>query len=106
MPSPAPTGSTCSSAAASGSASASRPSAPMRVALRDPPGEVTAGPLDWRAIAPGFEVGELAVVVDGSEVDRILLARIDPARFRFAVRNAPAGNRDLDAWMRDLGAAL
>ena len=83
-----------------------RLSTPMRVALRDPSGDVTAGPLDWRAIAPGFEVGELAVIADGHEVDRILLARIDPAHFRFVVRSAPAGNRDLDAWMRDLGAAL
>jgi hypothetical protein len=83
-----------------------RLSAPMRRALRDPFGAVTAGPLAWRAIATGFEVGELAVIADGSEVDRILLARIDPAHFRFAVRNAPAGNRDLDGWMRELGAAL
>ena len=83
-----------------------RLSASMRLALRDPSGAVTAGPLAWRSIATGFEVGELAVIADGGEVDRILLARIDPAHFRFAVRNAPAGNRDLDAWMRELGAAL
>jgi hypothetical protein len=83
-----------------------RLSAPMRLALRDPSGAVTAGPLAWRGIATGFEVGELAAIADGSEVDRILLARIDPAHFRFAVRNAPAGNRDLDGWMRELGAAL
>jgi hypothetical protein len=83
-----------------------RLSASMRLALRDPSGAVTAGPLAWRSVATGFEVGELAVIADGSEVDRILLARIDPAHFRFAVRNAPAGNRDLDRWMRELGAAL
>ena len=83
-----------------------RLSAPMRLALREPSGAVTAGPLAWRGIATGFEVGELAVLADGSEVDRILLARIDPTHFRFAVRNTPAGNRDLEAWMRELGAAL
>jgi hypothetical protein len=83
-----------------------RLSAAMRLALRDPSGAVTAGPLAWRAIAPGFEVAELAVMADGNEVDRIMLARIDPAHFRFAVRNARAGNRDLDGWMRELGAAL
>ena len=80
--------------------------APMRLALHEPAGAVTAGPLAWRAIAPGFDVGELAVLADGNEVDRILLARIDPAHFRFAVRTAPAGNHDLDGWMRELGAAL
>ena len=83
-----------------------RLSTSMRLALRDPSGAVAAGPLAWRAIAPGFEVAELAVLADGHEVDRILLARIDPAHFRFAVRNAPAGDRDLDRWMRELGAAL
>jgi phosphodiester glycosidase len=83
-----------------------RLSAAMRLALRDPSGSVAAWPLMWRAIATGFDVAELAVVADGSEVDRVLLARIDPAHFRFAVRNAPAGNRDLDGWMHELGAAL
>jgi hypothetical protein len=83
-----------------------RLSAAMRLALRDPAGAVTAGPLAWHAIAPGFDVAELVVLADGREVDRILLARVDPAHFRFAVRSAPAGNRDLDAWMRELGAAL
>jgi len=83
-----------------------RLSAPMRRALRDPAGAVTAGPLAWASIAEGFDVAELAVMAEGQEVDRILLARVDPARFRFAVRNAPAGDRDLDRWMRELGAAL
>jgi hypothetical protein len=54
----------------------------------------------------GFAVGELAAIAGGREVDRIFLARIDPARFRFEVRSAPAGDRNLDAWMTRLGAAL
>jgi hypothetical protein len=83
-----------------------RLSAPMRLALRDPAAAITAGPLAWCAIAPGFDVAELAVLAEGHEVDRILLARIDPAQFRFVVRSAPAGNRDLTDWMRELGAAL
>jgi hypothetical protein len=83
-----------------------RMSPSMRLALHDPSGPVQAGPLAWREIAPGFDVGELAAVVDGEEVDRISLARIDPARFRFAVRSHPAGNRELGDWMRELGAAL
>jgi hypothetical protein len=78
----------------------------MRLALRDPSGPVQAGRLDWREIAPGFDVAELAALVDGQEVDRISLARIDPARFRFAVRSHPAGTRELGDWMRELGATL
>ena len=32
----------------------------------------------------------LPAIANGTEIDRILLARIEPARFRFEVRNAPA----------------
>jgi len=83
-----------------------RMSAGMRLALRDRSVSATPGAFAWRPIGEGFEVGELAAIADGAEVDRILLARVDPARFRFVVRTAPAGNRKLDDWMRELGAAL
>ena len=78
----------------------------MRLALRDHSGAAEAGPFAWRPIVQGFEVAELPVIAGGGEVDRILLARIDPARFRFVVRNEPAGNRELADWMTGLGAAL
>jgi hypothetical protein len=78
----------------------------MRLALRAPSSAAEAGPFAWRTIAQGFDAGELPVIAAGAEVDRILLARIDPLRFRFVVRNAPAGNRDLGGWMEALGAAL
>jgi hypothetical protein len=77
----------------------------MRLALRDPP-PASAGSFEWREISPGFQVAELPVMAGGGEVDRILLARIDPARFRFEVRNAAAGDKNLDQWMKQLGAAL
>jgi hypothetical protein len=64
------------------------------------------GPLAWTLQRPGFEVGELPILVDGRAVDRLLLARIDPALWRFSVHTAPAGDHDLDLWMRELGAAL
>jgi hypothetical protein len=82
-----------------------RLSASMRLALSGPP-PVTAGPFEWRELRPGFEVAELPALAGDREVDRILLARIDPARFRFEVHNSPAGDRDLDQWMTKLGAAL
>ena len=83
-----------------------RMSPAMRLALRDRSVNAIPGAFAWQPIAPGFEVGELPVIADGAEVDRIMLARVDPARFRFVVRTAPAGNRNLDGWMRELGAAL
>jgi hypothetical protein len=74
-------------------------------ALRDAP-PASPGRLDWRAIRDGFEAGELAVLADGREVDRIFLARVDPAKFRFEVRNEPSGDFNLDSWMTGLGAVL
>jgi hypothetical protein len=78
----------------------------MRLALQDPPPEAAPGALRWRELEPGFDVGELAVNVGGEEVDRLLLARIDPARFRFAVHTDPQARRGLDGWMRSLDAVL
>jgi hypothetical protein len=59
-------------------------------ALHDPP-SASAGKLEWRMTRTGFAAGELAVVAANSKVDRILLARVDPAKFRFEVRNEPSG---------------
>lgn len=74
-------------------------------ALRDAP-SASPGKLEWRMIREGLEAGELAVMVDRSEVDRMFLARIAPAKFRFEVRNEPSGDLNLDAWMTALGAAV
>ena len=78
----------------------------ISAALQDKPPAVTAGPFQWKEIAPGFEAAELPVVGGSIEVDRVLLARINPVRYRFAVHNAPMENNNLDAWMDKLGAAL
>ena len=78
----------------------------VRMGLRDQPPVAQAGQLAWRELAEGFEAGELPVIAAGTEVDRILLARIDPRRYRFVVRNAPAGDRELSDWMTELGAIL
>lgn len=78
----------------------------MRAALLNPPPVVQPGPFEWRMVAEGFEVAELPAVTGSAEVDRVLLARVDPALFRFIVRSAPAGDKGLDDWMAGLGAAL
>lgn len=78
----------------------------MKQALSTDPPTATAGPFAWKEVGPGFEVAELPVMANGAEIDRILLSRIDPARYRFIVRNAPAGSTDLKGWMRELGAAF
>jgi hypothetical protein len=56
------------------------------------------GELEWEQPRPGFEVGELPILVGGAAVDRLLLARIDPKYWRFSVHSAPApGSRLVDA---------
>lgn len=72
----------------------------MRVALSVPAPKAISGPMTWQEREKGFEVTELPVMVDGREVDSILLARIDPAQYRFVVRNAPAGDKGIDEWER------
>src|SRR5215813_14030666 len=78
----------------------------MRIALSGRVPAVKAGPLAWQRLDDGFDVAELAVVAGGAEHDRILLARIDPRRFRFEVRNSSAGDKELGDWMQELGAAF
>jgi hypothetical protein len=78
----------------------------MRTALRNPVPAASPGPLVWREVERGYEVGELPVLADGREVDRILLSRIDPAYFRFTARNAADGDRGLDEWEKALPASV
>jgi hypothetical protein len=78
----------------------------MRLALRNPPAVAAARTLAWKEIDKGFEVAELPVMANGGEVDRILLNRIDPARFRFVVRNAADGTMGLDEWEHALPKAV
>lgn len=78
----------------------------MRLALAEPTLAAEPGAIEWRKVAEGFEIGELPALVNGAEVDRILLARIEPDRYRFVVRNASAGNMELQDWMRGLDALL
>jgi hypothetical protein len=74
---------------------------PIAMALAAHPPVPKAGQVHWRTLAPGFEAGDLPVTANGIAADRILLARIDPARFRFAVRNAPGGDKELADWMAE-----
>ena len=77
----------------------------MRLALHDAP-SAAPGSFAWRRVAPGFDVAELPAMVGDQEVDRVMLARIDPENFRFEVRNSPGGDKTLATWMAQTGAAL
>jgi hypothetical protein len=77
----------------------------MRLALAEAP-DAEPGDVAWLSVAPGFETADMPVAVDDRIVDHILLARIDPTRFRFVLRSAPAGDRALEDWMVQPGAVL
>jgi hypothetical protein len=83
-----------------------RLSEPIRLALQNEPPIATPGTLAWEKRADGFETAELPALVKGKEVDRILLARLDPEKYRFQVHNRPAGDRRLGDWMQLLHATL
>lgn len=77
----------------------------MRLALSAPELQVSAGELHWQQLSPGFETAELSVFANGEVVDRIMLNRIDPARYTFSVLSAPKGNRGLYQWEKALPTA-
>jgi hypothetical protein len=78
----------------------------MRLALQPAVPQEQAGAFQWGRRADGLETTELPVTVDQREVDRLLLVRIDPAKYRFEVRNAQAGDQDLSTWMKQLHAVV
>jgi Phosphodiester glycosidase len=78
----------------------------MRIALGNPVPVAIAGPFQWARRADGLETTEMPVLADGHEVDRILLVRVDPDRYRFEILNAPAGHLDAAAWMSQLHAVV
>lgn len=78
----------------------------MRLALSGNVPQPVAAEASWREIAPGFESGEMPVLADGREVDRILLARFDPKRWAFTIRNDPSGSREPADWLAATGASF
>lgn len=78
----------------------------VRRVLAGDVGTPRAGDFTWRETEPGFAVAEVPVLVKDSEVDRLLLAKADPARFRLVARNDPWAVTTVDGWMRRLDARL
>jgi hypothetical protein len=78
----------------------------IQLALQVGTPSAVAGSFSWREVTTAFEVTELPVLVHGKVVDRLLLTRIDPAKFRFVVRTSPAGDKTLTDWMQTLHPAL
>lgn len=77
----------------------------VRAAIRPDADQAIAGLYAWKAVAPGYEVTEIPVLLGDAEVDRLILSRIDPVRYRFTARNAPEG-RDIKQWRKALPGAM
>ncbi len=78
----------------------------MRLALSDAVPEPASSAPVWTEVAPGFETAEMPITTAGREVDRILLTRFDPQRWRFETHNHPPGSRGPDEWLKALGASF
>src|SRR5262249_31371615 len=78
----------------------------MRYALDDNAPTPHTSPLTWATRDDGLETAEVAVSVDGHWVDQVVLARVDPARYRFEVRWDGAHPRTIDEWQAHLGAEV
>ncbi|MBW8733634.1 MAG: phosphodiester glycosidase family protein [Asticcacaulis sp.] len=76
----------------------------VKAAIQPDAGNAVAGAFSWKTVAPGYEVTEVPVVLDGAEVDRLILARVDPVHYRFTVHNAPEG-KDINQWRKALPKA-
>ncbi len=60
----------------------------------------------WAARAPGLETAELIVRAGGTNVDRMMLVRIDPKHYRFCVHWDGTASRTAETWQRELHAAV
>ncbi len=63
----------------------------VKAAIRPDADQAVAGAFAWKTVAVGYDVTEIPVMLDGAEVDRLILSHIDPTRYRFTARNAPEG---------------
>ncbi|PZP39035.1 MAG: hypothetical protein DI585_05480 [Pseudomonas fluorescens] len=71
----------------------------LNLALQPNPPAPQAGAFQWQPHHTGFETTELPLLVNGEEVERLYLARINPSHFQFQVLTNTSGTTDLNSWM-------
>lgn len=78
---------------------------PNDIGIQFPDEIPIAGELNWKPAIPGLQVALLDVMFHEILVDRILLARTDPAKFKISVHCAPHPNmKYLHEWRNELNA--
>ena len=80
---------------------------PTVTPTRTPPPTPTPEPVDtgWQTLRPGIEVRSLDVAA-GEGVERVTIARVDPATARFRVLYAPGTAYPVSAWAQQSGGLL
>jgi len=61
---------------------------------------------NWRTQAPGLETADLELKVGDELVDRMVLVRLNPQRYRLSVHWDPKASRTAEDWQRELGASV
>ncbi|HQQ62094.1 MAG TPA: phosphodiester glycosidase family protein [Pseudomonadales bacterium] len=62
--------------------------------------------LNWESPSDGLQVSELRFKVAGKFVDRMVLARLDPSKYKFSVHFDPHGSKTAEDWQEELGATI
>lgn len=78
----------------------------LRIATQADVPMPTYSEFHWETRAPGLETAELELRVNEVVVDRMVLVRVDPHRFRFSVHWDTTASRTAEDWQRELGAAV
>ena len=73
-------------------------------ALQDGPAPLVLGALEWTAPAPGVERAEAPVLLDGTQVDTLVLSRFAPEQTRFEIHLDQLGAHSVGKWMEELNA--
>lgn len=78
----------------------------LKVAMQDAVPVPAMDTLQWVQRAPGFESSETDLRVGEQVVDHLVLVRIDPARYQFAVNWDPTGMRTAEDWQAETQSAV
>lgn len=81
--------------------------APNDIGIQFPKEIPQAGELNWQEAVPGLQVAHLNVIFHKNPVDRILLAKVDPDKFKLSVQCSPNPNmKYLSEWQKEFNAVV
>ncbi len=78
----------------------------LRIAMLPEVPMPASSEIKWEERSPGLETAEIELRVKGVLVDRMVLVRLDPHRYRFSVHWDTTASRTAEDWQREFGAAV